>query len=58
MQAFEKFLIEKFVEAKMKMEEGFEEGKTYYTVWCYTDRLPTLEDLKALAPDSTGSGVG
>ena len=28
--------------------EGFGDGKTYYTVWCYTDRLPTLEDLKEM----------
>ena len=35
-----------------------DDSQPYYTVWCYTDRLPTLEDLKALAPDSTGSGVG
>ena len=35
-----------------------EEGKTYYTVWCYTDRLPSLEDLKNLVPSESGSGVG
>ena len=34
------------------------DGKTYYTVWCYTDRLPTLEDLKNLVPSESGSGVG
>ena len=28
--------------------DGFGDGKTYYTVWCYTDRLPTLEDLKEM----------
>ena len=37
---------------------GFQDGKTYYTVWCYTDRLPTLEDLKNLVPSESGSGVG
>lgn len=26
--------------------EKFEEGKTYYAVWCYTDKLPDLSDLK------------
>lgn len=34
------------------------DGKTYYTVWCYTDRLPTLEDLKNLVPSESGTGVG
>ena len=28
--------------------ESFEADKTYYTVWFYTDRLPTLEDLKEM----------
>ena len=28
--------------------DGFGDGKTYYTVWFYTDRLPTLEDLKSM----------
>ena len=28
--------------------DGFQDGKTYYTVWCYMDRLPTLEDLKEM----------
>ena len=35
-----------------------EEGKTYYTVWCYTDRLPSLEDIKNLVPSESGTGVG
>ena len=26
--------------------DSFGDGKTYYTFCCYTDRLPTLEDLK------------
>ena len=34
------------------------DGKTYYTVWCYTDRLPTLEDLKNLVPSESSTGVG
>ena len=34
------------------------DGKTYYTVWCYTDRLPSLEDLKTLVPSESGTGVG
>ena len=38
--------------------DGFEEGKTYYTVWCYTDRLPSLEDLKDLKPTAAPEGVG
>ena len=28
--------------------EAFDDSKTYYTVWFYTDRLPTLEDLKSM----------
>ena len=36
----------------------FAESKTYYTVWCYTDRLPGLEDLKNLVPSESGTGVG
>ena len=35
-----------------------EEGNTYYTVWCYTDRLPSLEDIKNLVPSESGAGVG
>ena len=34
------------------------DGKTHYAVWFYTDRLPSLEDLKALAPSATAQGVG
>ena len=37
-------------------QEG--DGKTHYAVWFYTDKLPTLEDLKdlkaALKPESVG----
>ena len=39
-------------------QEAFEEGKTYYTVWCYTDKLPSLEDLKELKELLTTEGVG
>ena len=28
--------------------ESFDCSKSYYTVWFYTDRLPTLEDLKGM----------
>ena len=35
----------------------FEAGKTYYTVWCYTDKLPSLSDLEH-AVGSTSEGVG
>ena len=36
----------------------FDESKTYYTVWCYTDKLPGLEDLKNLVPSESVAGVG
>ena len=35
--------------------ESFDDTKTYYTVWFYTDRLPTLEDLKSMI---TVEGIG
>ena len=38
--------------------ENFEEDKIYYTVWCYTDKLPSLEDLKALKDSLSTEGVG
>ncbi len=38
--------------------DGFGDGKTYYTVWCYTDKLPSLEDLKDLKDTLTTEGVG
>ena len=28
--------------------DSFDDSKDYYTVWFYTDRLPTLEDLKSM----------
>ena len=37
-------------------QEG--DGSTHYAVWFYTDRLPSLEDLKALVPSETAEGVG
>ncbi len=37
---------------------SFGDGKTYYTVWCYTDRLPSLEDLKDLKDALSTEGVG
>ena len=37
-------------------QEG--DGTTHYSVWFYTDRLPSLEDLKALKPSETTGGVG
>jgi hypothetical protein len=37
---------------------GFDSGKTYYTVFCYTDRIPTLSDLQnmitAIATEAKG----
>lgn len=39
------YLVQKDLSYKY---ESFEESKTYYTVWFYTDRLPTLEDLKEM----------
>ena len=36
----------------------FQEGKTYYTVWCYTDKIPSLSDLEAAAKAATSNGVG
>ena len=38
--------------------DGFEEGKTYYTVWCYTDKLPSLEDLKEIKAALSTESVG
>jgi len=37
---------------------GFEDGKTYYTVWCYTDKIPSLSDLKDAIPATDAPGVG
>ena len=37
---------------------SFEEGKTYYLVYCYIDRIPDLKDLKEFIPTGTDSGVG
>ena len=38
--------------------DSFGDGKTYYTVWCYTDKLPSLEDLKDLKDSLSTEGVG
>ena len=38
--------------------DGFGDGKTYYAVWCYTDKLPSLEDLKDLKEAVSTEGVG
>ena len=38
--------------------DGFGDGKTYYTVWCYTDKLPSVEDLKNLKDALSTEGVG
>ncbi len=37
-------------------QEG--DGQTHYCVWFYTDRLPSLEDLKDLKSTFTTEGVG
>ena len=37
-------------------QEG--DGKTHYAVWFYTDRLPSLEDLKGLKSALSTEGVG
>lgn len=34
------------------------DGATHYTVWFYTDKLPTLEDLKGLKDALSTEGVG
>ena len=39
-------------------QEAFDGDSTYYTVWCYTDKLPSLEDLKELKELLTTEGVG
>ena len=33
-------------------------GANHYAVWFYTDKLPSLEDLKELIPSATVEGVG
>ena len=38
--------------------DGFGDGRTYYCVWCYTDKLPSLEDLKNLKDTLSTEGVG
>lgn len=38
--------------------DSFYDGNAYYTVWCYTDKLPSLEDLKDLKDSLSTEGVG
>ena len=38
--------------------DSFSDGKTYYCVWFYTDKLPSLEDLKGLKDTLSTEGVG
>ena len=38
--------------------DSFGDGNTYYTVWFYNDRLPSLEDLKELKNTLSTEGVG
>ena len=37
---------------------SFEDGKTYYIVYCYIHRIPDLNDLKEFLPTGSDSGVG
>lgn len=35
--------------------DNFGDGKTYYAVWCYTDKLPELSDIKnAVSTEGVG----
>ena len=38
--------------------DNFDDGRTYYAVWFYTDKLPTLEELKELKDTLSIEGVG
>ena len=38
--------------------DSFDDSQTYYAVWCYTDKLPSLEDLKDLKSTFSTEGVG
>lgn len=38
--------------------DDFNNGEAYYTVWCYTDKLPGLDDLKELSSALTADSVG
>jgi len=38
--------------------DSFGDGKTYYAVWFYTDKLPSLEDLKELKNALTTESAG
>lgn len=38
--------------------ESFYDGKRYFTVWFYTDKLPSLDDLKDIQSSLATGGVG
>ena len=38
--------------------DSFSDDKQYFTVWFYTDKLPSLEDLKDLQSKLSTDGVG
>lgn len=38
--------------------DNFQEGKTYYMVYCYIDRIPDLSDLKNFLPTGTDPAAG
>ena len=38
--------------------DSFGDGKTYYAVWFYTDKLPSVEDLKQIADSLSTESVG
>ena len=38
--------------------DSFGDGKTYYCVWCYTDKLPSLDDLKEITSNLSTDSVG
>ena len=38
--------------------DNFGDGKTYYAVWFYSDKLPSLEDLKEMKSALSTDGVG
>ena len=47
-----------YLEHKELSFKQSDDGKTHYAVWFYTDRLPSLEDLKDLKNLLTTEGVG
>ena len=38
--------------------DSFGDGKAYYCVWCYTDKLPSLDDLKEITSNLSTDSVG